>query len=81
MNSLSEFVDYVWSFYGANDALYPIRGLTKDQVMEASWLYFQMCCYPSTPEYEWGDGDSLDREHVRDILLQSPKFDLVWEGN
>ena len=81
MNSLSEFVDYVWSFYGANDALYPIRGLTKNQVMEASWLYLQMCCYPSIPEYEWGDGDSLDREHVRDILLQSPKFDLVLEGN
>ncbi len=81
MNSLSEFVDYVWSFYGANDALYPIRGLTKNQVMEASWLYLQMCCYPSIPEYEWGDGDSTDREHVRDILLQSPKFDLAWEGN
>ena len=25
-------------------------------------------------------GDTLDRERVRDILLQSPKFDLTWEG-
>jgi len=33
-----------------------------------------MCTYPSMPEYSWGDGDSLDREHVRDILLQSPQF-------
>ena len=37
-------------------------------------LYLQMCTYPSMPEYEWGDGDTLDREHVRDILLQSPQF-------
>ena len=26
------------------------------------------------PEYSWGDGDSLDREHVRDIILNGPKF-------
>ena len=47
MSEFFEFIDYVWSFYGANDALYPIQGLTKNQVMEASWLYLQMCCYPS----------------------------------
>ena len=39
-------------------------------ILEASWLYLQMCCYPSMPEYSWGDGDSLDREHVRDIILK-----------
>jgi len=33
-----------------------------------------MCAYPSQPEYSWGDGDSLDRENVRDILLKSPQF-------
>ena len=43
-------------------------------ILEASWLYLQMCCYPSQPEYEWGDGDSLDRERVRDIILEGPKF-------
>ena len=80
MSEFFEFIDYVWSFYGANDALYPIQGLTKNQVMEASWLYLQMCCYPSIPEYDWGDGDSLDRERVRDILLESPKFDLKWSN-
>jgi len=80
MIKLFEFVDYVWSFYGSDDALYPIKGLTKDQVMEASWLYIQCCCYPSHPEMEWGDGDSLDRERVRDILLNAPQFDgLVLE--
>ena len=26
------------------------------------------------PEYSWGDGDTLDREHVRDIILNAPQF-------
>ena len=76
MSDFFEFIDYVWSFYGSNDALYHIKGLTKAQVMEASWMYLQTCCYPSQPEIEWGDGDSLDRERVRDILLQAPQFNL-----
>ena len=74
MNNLHEFIDYVWAFYNPQSDLYPIKGLTKQDILEASWLYLQMCCYPSMPGYTWGDGDSLDREHVRDILLQSPQF-------
>ena len=69
MSNLQEFIDYVWSFYNPQSDLYPIKGLTKKDILEASWLYLQMCCYPSMPEYSWGDGDSLDREHVRDCLL------------
>ena len=77
--TMDDFTDYVWSFYGSDaDALYPIKGLTKRMIAEASFLYLQMCCYPSFPEMQWGDGDSLDREHVRDILLE--KFNLSW-GN
>ena len=77
--TMDDFTDYVWSFYGSDaDALYPIKGLTRRMIAEASFLYLQMCCYPSFPEYTWGDGDSLDREHVRDILLE--KFNLSW-GN
>ena len=74
LETFTEFADYVWEFYSPKSDLYPIKGLTKKDILEASWLYLQMCCYPSMPEYEWGDGDSLDREHVRDILLQSPLF-------
>ena len=75
MINLNEFIDYVWSFYGEHsDTLYPIKGLTKKDILEASWLYLQMCCYSSMPEYSWGDGDSTDREHVRDILLNAPQF-------
>ena len=77
--TMDDFTDYVWSFYGSDaDALYPIKGLTRRMIAEASFLYLQMCTYPAFPEYTWGDGDSLDREHVRDILLE--KFNLSW-GN
>ena len=77
--TMDDFTDYVWSFYGSDaDALYPIKGLTRRMIAEASFLYLQMCTYPSFPEIQWGDGDSLDREHVRDILLE--KFNLSW-GN
>ena len=77
--TMDDFTDYVWSFYGSDaDALYPIKGLTKRMIAEASFLYLQMCTYPAFPEYTWGDGDSLDREHVRHILLE--KFNLSW-GN
>ena len=74
MSDLQEFIDYVWSFYNTKDGLYPIEGITKPMILEASWLYLQMCCYQSIPEYTWGDGDSLDRERVRDIILEGPKF-------
>ena len=49
MSNLQEFIDYVWSFYNTKDGLYPIEGITKPMILEASWLYLQMCCYPSMP--------------------------------
>ena len=78
---MDDFSDYVSSFYLPSypDVLYPIQGLTKKMIAEASFLYLQMCTYRAFPEYQWGDGDSLDRERVRDILLE--KFNLAWEVN
>ena len=76
MSNLQEFLDYVWSFYNTKDGLYPIEGITKQMVLDASWLYLQMCAYPSQPE-SWGDCDTLDREHVRDIILNAPQFQGV----
>ena len=43
MSNLQEFIDYVWSFYNPQSELYPIKGLTKKDILEASWLYLQMC--------------------------------------
>ena len=47
MSNLQEFIDYVWSFYNTKDGLYPIEGITKQMVLDASWLYLQMCYYKS----------------------------------
>ena len=73
MNSLEEFVDYVWSFYGTEDPLYPIKGLTKKHIFDAIFIYRDKIIEAEktgNPYYSWGDGDSLDREKVRDIMRQ-----------
>ena len=74
MNSLQEFVDYVWSFYNPQSELYPIKGLTKDDILNAFNVYVQRIESNNNEYYSWGDGDSLDRERVRDIILENPQF-------
>ena len=77
MNSLDEFVDYVWSFYGEHDdTLYPITGLTKRDIYNAFFIYQERIEKGDLEyvHYSWGDGDSLDRERVRDIILEDSKF-------
>ena len=70
MNSLIDFIEYVWSFYGANDALYPIEGLQKQHIFDAFNIYINRIEKGDLEyvHYSWGDGDSLDRERVRDII-------------
>ena len=75
-NSLEEFVDYVWSFYNPQSDLYPIKGLTKKDIFDAFNVYVSRIESNNNDLYSWGDGDSLDRERVRDILLENPK--LSW---
>ena len=78
MTNLQEFVDYVWSFYGEHsETIYPIKGLTKQDIFDAFYVYKQRLLKASnTPNnnYTWGYGDSLDRERVRDIILELPQF-------
>ena len=92
MFTLNEFVDYVWSFYGEHsDTIYPIKGLTKQDILDALNVYqkrinvaesnngrwFNESYYfNNNGLYTWGAGDSLDWERVRDIILESPQF--VW---
>ena len=78
----TNFVEYVDSFYGVNDPLYPLvkdgKPLSKVDILGATEKYLSLCAYYEkqdknwTSDYKvmvWGDGDSLDRERVRDILL------------
>jgi hypothetical protein len=62
-----EFVNYVMSFYGPG-GIYDM-GATYDMIVDATIQYL------TTPDTKWGDGDSYDREQVRDILID--RFGLV----
>ena len=80
VKELNDFVDYVWSFYGEHDdTLYPIFGLTKKDIVDATNIYIERIEKGDLEyvHYEWGDGDSVDRERVRDIILENPKFTLA----
>ena len=70
---LTNFVEYVDSFYGVNDPLYPLvkdgQSLSKVDILGATEKYLGNCSDPKQEYVTWGDGDSLDRERVRDILL------------
>ena len=80
MNSLDEFVEYVWSFYGEHDdTLYPIKGLEKELILDAFYIYEDRILKGDLEyaHYSWGGGDSLDREHIRDIILEQPQFEFV----
>jgi len=64
---LVEFKNYILSFYDY-DGIYPIEGLTEGKVEKAIMTYLEVCSNLATHQ-TWGDGDSIDRERVRDILL------------
>ena len=65
---LKDFVDYVYSFYNVVDGLYPVVGCTKNKIQLATVEYFHKC--ENYPRLEWGEGDSVDRERVRDIMFE-----------
>ena len=60
------FVSYVWSFYNHVDGVYPIEGLTKGMVVDATNKYIA----DLRDDITCGGGDSIDRERVRDIILE-----------
>ena len=77
MSNLQEFIDYVWAFYNPQSELYPIKGLTKKDILEALNVYQDRIIEAENDNnsyYTWGDGDSLDRERVRDIIINAPQF-------
>ncbi len=64
MHNFNEFIEYVLSFYGPN-GLYD-QGRTKEQIAYATCVYLDACAVD--PMLNWGNGDSLDRERVRDYM-------------
>jgi hypothetical protein len=70
---IDEFIDYVYSFYNVVDGIYPIKGCTKHKINLSTQHYLGQCSEDGdlqTGIPSWGDGDSLDRERVRDIMFE-----------
>lgn len=59
---MNEFVDYVMSFYGQGE-IYDM-GVTRDEVLLATGIRLER-----NKDIPF-DGDSLDREKVRDVILE-----------
>ena len=74
LETFTEFADYVWEFYSPKSDLYPIKGLTKQDIFQAFYVYKHRLLHTQNDNYTWGYGDSLDRERVRDIILEQPQF-------
>ena len=70
MHNFKEFLDYCESFYLPShpDVLYPIDGLTRGELALATLSYLDLCA-SSDGTINWGEGDSLDRERVRDFVI------------
>ena len=82
---LTDFVKYVDSFYGVVDPLYPMMNKETGQplntvdIYSATQFYLAQCGDEQNELCTWGDGDSLDRERVRDILLEEYNYKFVGE--
>ena len=77
-----EFIDYVYSFYGSYDAIYPLysnvtgQKLEKTDIEKAVKIYEFLVNEPEST-WTWGDGDSIDRERIRSILENQFNFEEV----
>jgi hypothetical protein len=65
-NEILDFVEYVDSFYNPVTGVYPIKGATIGVITKAIKTYIGQIVEETT----WGGGDSVDREFVRDIILE-----------
>ena len=65
-SSFNDFIEYCKSFYGYG-GLYD-QGRSREQIAYATCIYLDAIAHYDSDVYSWGDGDSLDRERVRDIL-------------
>ena len=73
MSEVDYFHAYVESFYGnVPDAIYPI-GATYEMIVAATGKYIKSL----NDKISWGGGDSIDRERVRDIMIND--FGLEWK--
>ena len=75
VDTLCDFIAYVDSFYNEKDGVYPIKGMTNTMVIKAVQTYITQI--GEGESLEWGGGDSVDRERVRDIILADNELQWV----
>ena len=63
VNQICDFVAYVDSFYNEKTGLYPIKGMTNSMVINAVKKHIEKVGQDFC-------ADSVDREWVRDIILE-----------
>ena len=73
VSMMCDFVAYVDSFYNEKSGVYPIKGMTNTMVLNAVQKYINSL----NDEVTWGGGDSLDRERVRDIILEDNNLEWI----
>lgn len=71
-----DFVNYVDEFYNEINGIFPIKGLTVEMIVEAIKIYLERIGI----DEDWGGGDSIDRERVRDIILVENHDQVSLEG-
>jgi hypothetical protein len=64
-NEILDFVEYVNEFYNPVDGVFPIEGATVEAITVAIKAYIGGL----EKAEQWGGGDSVDREFVRDIII------------
>ena len=68
-SEVADFKKYVKEFYGKDEMyseFFPPLGASNDEINLAVSQYIEYC---KTKDDQWGDGDSFDREIVRDIMF------------
>ena len=66
-SEILDFVEYVDFFYNPVTGIFPIKGASIEGITKAIKTYVGTIHQETT----WGGGDSVDRERVRDIILQN----------
>ena len=64
---MTDFMEYMMAFYGPESELYPELGFNETQIAIATGSY-KMRLQARGVDFE---GDSVDRENVRDIILEA----------
>ena len=76
MHNFKEFLDYCESFYSPShpDVLYPIDGLTREELALATLNYLDLCESAGDNYPNWGGGDTLIEKELENLLSVGDQY-------